>query len=222
MLAKPKFITFTGADEHTDRAAMRQLASEYPIEWGILFSPMRQGAGRYPPMEWISDLLRENNRLKYAAHICGAHSRALLQPLGKTAIDSFILDVFDRVQINTSDPAPDIEQVNRWASIIGAKPILQCRGEYFPDDDRVLWLFDASGGRGITPGFWARAPIGSKNPHGYAGGLNPENVARHLPMIEWESGTEFWIDMESGVRDESDRFDLRKCRAVCEAVYGKR
>jgi hypothetical protein len=29
----------------------------------------------------------------------------------------------------------------------------------------------------------------------------------------------YWIDMESGVRTD-DRFDLGKCRAVCDAVYG--
>jgi hypothetical protein len=30
----------------------------------------------------------------------------------------------------------------------------------------------------------------------------------------------YWIDMESGVRDDQDRFSIEKCRAVCEAVYG--
>jgi hypothetical protein len=32
----------------------------------------------------------------------------------------------------------------------------------------------------------------------------------------------YWIDMESGVRDDQDKFSLAKCRAVCEAVYGAR
>ena len=35
---------------------------------------------------------------------------------------------------------------------------------------------------------------------------------------KWHSGPP--PDMESGVRDERDRFDINKCRAVCEAVYG--
>jgi hypothetical protein len=32
----------------------------------------------------------------------------------------------------------------------------------------------------------------------------------------------YWIDMESGVRDDDNRFSLDKCQAVCEAVYGVR
>lgn len=54
---QPLFITFTGVDEHTDLRGMIALSAQYPIEWGVLFSPKRQGCEtRYPPfhhIEWV-------------------------------------------------------------------------------------------------------------------------------------------------------------------------
>jgi hypothetical protein len=39
-----------------------------------------------------------------------------------------------------------------------------------------------------------------------------------MSVLEQTTGR-YWIDMESGVRTD-DRFDIEKCRAVCEAVFG--
>ncbi len=67
------------------------------------------------------------------------------------------------------------------------------------------------------------SPIGAPVLVGYAGGLKPSNIAQQLPLIAAAAGDgPYWIDMESGVRDADDRFDLGKCRAVCEAVYRSR
>ena len=58
-MRKPEFITFTGADDHTDVRDMVALSKLYPIEWGILFSISRQGTDpRYPGGE--------------AARLCGS------------------------------------------------------------------------------------------------------------------------------------------------------
>lgn len=217
MLNKPKFITFTGADEHTDIAAMGALASEYPIEWGILFSPMRQGTGRYPPLWWVEKLIAEAplRQLDLAAHLCGGHSANVLAIAG-TAVDHLIRVNFGRAQVNTSQEI-NFDSIRKWASSVGVSPILQCRVSFPPVRD-VSWLFDASGGRGIEPKEWPGTT--ADNFVGYAGGLNPDNVAQHVQRIS-AVAAHYWIDMETGVRDESDRFDLGKCRAVCEAVYGK-
>ncbi|MBR0879526.1 hypothetical protein [Bradyrhizobium liaoningense] len=53
---------------------------------------------------------------------------------------------------------------------------------------------------------------------GYAGGISPENIHGVMSVLEQTTGR-YWIDMESGVRTD-DRFDIEKCRAVCEAVFG--
>lgn len=50
--------------------------------------------------------------------------------------------------------------------------------------------------------------------------LRPENVAIALKDLG-EKALRYWIDMETNVRDENDYFSLEKCRAVCEAVYGR-
>ena len=72
-------------------------------------------------------------------------------------------------------------------------------------------LFDASAGRGVAPEGWP-APLPG---HfcGYAGGINPDNVAGHIDKIAAAGAQDTWIDMESGVRTD-DRFDLDKVRRV--------
>ncbi|QQG37408.1 MAG: hypothetical protein HYS17_07415 [Micavibrio aeruginosavorus] len=82
----------------------------------------------------------------------------------------------------------------------------------FRDVPNHALLFDASAGRGISPGHWD-APLPG---HfcGYAGGLNPENLQENLNLISSiANGYTTWIDMESGVRTD-DRFDIGKVRRI--------
>lgn len=220
----PRFITFTGADDHTSIAGMCELAAQYPIEWGLLFSPKHQGNGRYPSLAFIAKLTSEKSAMNFAAHVCGGHSRDAAAG-GKTAIDPYLHDRFNRIQINIRDGLDMMSTglLARWARSQQAAPILQCRGP-FPTDGRFSWLFDQSGGRGQEPGGWpepASTWHAQATLKGYAGGLNPLNVRQHVETIGAKD-ERYWIDMESGVRDERDRFDLARCRAVCEAVYGAR
>ena len=85
-------------------------------------------------------------------------------------------------------------------------------------DDRVSWLFDRSAGTGAVPDSWPAHP-GHSRFVGYAGGLRPDNLAGLLPLLG-AGGGPYWVDMESGVRDAEDRFDVGLCRLVCEAVFG--
>ncbi|QNB08389.1 hypothetical protein G5S34_17605 [Herbaspirillum frisingense] len=211
----PEFITFTGADESTDPAAMYELQKLYPIEWGVLFSPKRQGEGRYPSLDFIRKLVT-SYRMNFAAHLCGGHSRDVIAS-NKFEHETLLHLCFERVQINTADPNVSPGHIRVWADRLRVEPILQCRKE-FPDIEMVNWLFDASGGRGIEPASWPR-PVG--NFVGYAGGLKPDNVAAAVSKIG-TMAEDYWIDMESGVRDAQDRFSIDLCRQVCEAVYGKR
>jgi phosphoribosylanthranilate isomerase len=55
---------------------------------------------------------------------------------------------------------------------------------------------------------------------GYAGGIGPENVIEILKKIGDVAGeTPFWIDMESRVRDDQDRFDITKAESVLDQVH---
>lgn len=191
---------------------MVELSAKYPIEWGILFSPKRQGSGRYPSLGYIRKVIAQP--LDFAAHLCGGDAREVIES-GKSRHDSYLAMV-NRVQINTADPNIQPSLIAQWAEAVSLKGILQCRGQ-FPKISAVDVLFDASGGRGIVPATWPKAPAGQFV--GYAGGLSPSNVAEAVSKIS-ALANNYWIDMETGVRDANDRFDLNLCRQVCEAVYG--
>lgn len=228
----PHFITFTGADDYTSIDGMLDLADEYPIEWGILFSRDRQGQGRYPSFQFVDSLVsrmrlrpEDGDRLRLSAHICGQHGRDIATR-SACDLDSRIRGIFKRVQINIASSTLNMlstGMIARWARDMQAAPILQCH-DAFPQDLRFSWLADSSGGRGIERERWpilhsvwhARSTL-----KGYAGGLGPANVRKHVEAIGFNDRA-YWLDMESQVRDENDRFDLARCLAVCEAVYGPR
>lgn len=213
----PNFITFTGADDWADIDDMRALARRYPIEWGILFSPSRQGVHpRYPGGEAQSRFAWSGLRL--AAHLCGGHSNAIMTgaPMN-TPVD---FGIFDRIQINHAEPLPD--RISAFRRGWGPRCIAQCRiaGALFPRDTSIDWLYDPSGGRGVAPPSWSwPTHPGGNRLVGYAGGISPTNVRAVIAAIN--AAGPYWIDMESGVRDADDRFDIDRCTAVCAAVYGE-
>lgn len=222
----PKFITFTGWDDGTPVHELHLLAAEYPVEFGVLFSPKRQGSSRYPTLTYVRYLLENRGRLRLAAHLCGAHSKELLSSGTLEQLLFSAITKFDRVQVNTSDtvrPA-DIAALEHWGAKHRVMPILQYRAGRPPMGSSMQWLFDASGGNGIEPPSWPQSISdwqAKEQFKGFAGGLNPENVAKHVETIGAHEHS-YWIDMETGVRDAEDRFSLAKCRRVCEAVYGVR
>lgn len=217
MALPPKFITFTGVDESTSVEALRAISLRYPVEWGVLFSPRHQGIdNRYPSIKFIQHLTSVEG-LQLSAHLCGGYARELISD-GRTSLDQAIRAHFDRVQINTADPNIDLNAVKKWAEDLEVSVIVQCR-EGFPNDGRVSWLYDVSGGRGVSPGLWPPAPPDVLV--GYAGGINPGNVLQVIDHVGAVCNA-YWLDMETGVRSVGDLFDLRKCLAVCEAVFGVR
>lgn len=215
-MRKPEFITFTGVDDATDPCGLVELSTDYPIEWAVLFSPKRQAVEpRYPRLETIGWLVSELPTLRWSAHLCGADAHSVIYDAHSEHGD--VLQHCQRAQINTEDPNIWPSEIGSWAARHNLRAILQCRGD-FPRVASVDVLFDASGGRGISPKAWPGA--NRTTLCGYAGGLRPENVADAVATIGMQ-GIRYWIDMETGVRDERDRFSLDKCREVCEAVFGK-
>lgn len=236
---KPAFVTFTGVDRYTDVDKMLELQFRYPIEWGVLFSPDRQGKPdqmRYPDTSTLAKLWAAP-RLNLSAHLCGRFAQNVFfgEVFDKQIDLKHFLSVCGRVQINTAAPLGEAELLTLrdfgvWHRL---KVIVQCRKEFprgmSPYINQVTWLFDASGGRGIEPKAWPQdLPNPARILRGYAGGLNPDNVAKHAATIGAHD-THFYLDMETGVRStltnttspgESSFFDLKKVEAVCRAVYG--
>lgn len=215
-LRKPEFITFTGADDHTRGQDLVNLAKDYPIEIGLLWSEKRKGAPRYPTGTTFDALSRGVKAfapaVRVSKHLCGAEARALVDG------GSFVTAGYaDRVQVN-GIPGDQISvmKVRHWAVRRRVSTILQCR-DSFPVDLNVAWLFDTSGGKGLAPAEWPEPYPGSPMV-GYAGGLGPGSDFDAIAEVAGQ--TPYWIDMESGIRNDQDEFDIRMCRAVCEQVYG--
>ena len=213
----PSFISFTGVDLQTSSPRMMALAADYPVEFAFLLSPSRQGTGRFPPREFIHHVLSyRNSRFKFAAHLIDEYSAKLVETQMTGLEASGDLKGFERVQINSDSPDLSPKKVRKWADTQGIVPILQCT-QAFPADQSVQWLFDPSKGTGTRPASWPAAR--GTRLVGYAGGIGPDNVAEVVGQIG-QVARNYWIDMASGVRGADHRFDLGKCRQVCEAVYG--
>lgn len=211
---KPAFITFTGVDRADLLPGMQALSSRFPIEWGVLIDPDRDNQPLYPDRGARQAF--QSSALRLSAHICGPAASSLARGLDP----QLELKGFARLQINHSRNGSDeatIQNVHAFGSRCNIRVALQCQ-RAFPTDDRVDWLYDVSFGSGKMPDTWP-AVVSAHPLCGYSGGLGPANVVDRLKRFPVVPGVPFWIDMESGVRT-AGRFDLEKCAAVCEAVFG--
>ena len=215
-------VTISGADDGVDVKELEALSREFPfVEWGILLSHTRSGKQpRYPSPRWLTALeWLWGPEMKTALHVCG---RAALEVMDKPA-RWLAHSTFKRVQINGWAPGvANLDVLGRCAREHECEFILQARSEDVLQAaaheamaiGSASVLFDPSGGRGIEAFQWPTAPLGARM--GYAGGIKPETVLDVL--AELGPRADFWIDMESGVRDEHDRFDVGRVRAVLEAA----
>lgn len=239
----PWIVTFTGLDETTDLDKLIKLYDDYPtIEIGILLSPEREGKHpRYPRMTFVEEAtkyLNEKTSIKLAAHLCGGYAKRVvlegysgiehlfgtkLMP-NEEGIEDFRDRLLSTVQINTM-LKPDIGILKAWKQHYDLSIIWQHRDPAgFPGKSPMSdfsYLYDRSGGRGEMPDEWPAVPdrdTGSSSV-GFAGGINPQNfkdfLYKVMPRTE-HNYVDYWVDMETGVRDDKDRFDLSKCREIMD------
>lgn len=212
----PRFITFTGADDQTNLDDMVLLSYRYPLEFGILISTKKMGKARYPSMKFFEKLSTRQTHLNLSLHVCGDLSEEISNTGNSKTIENiFNLIKFKRMQINIGNNA-NKKNIFDFSRKIKVNTILQTREE-FPSDRRFEWLYDCSGGKGVEPNKWANHP-GDGWFVGYAGGLNPKNVAAIVSNLH-RSEQDYWIDMETGIRTD-DEFDITKCKEVCRSIYG--
>lgn len=205
----PNFVTFTGVDERTDMAKCMSLSKDYPIEWGVLISTTNT-SNRYPSGICRSFLLM--HQLRFSGHLCGRASREFQE--GSLDCTLHSLHMFDRVQINSR--TYDTEKLRSVCETHNLKAILQHREGDFPQDPYFDYLLDRSGGIGKVE---TRFPSATETNAfcGYAGGLSVFNVNSAIDQIKADR---YWLDMESSLRDDDDWFDVDKCRAICEKIWG--
>lgn len=177
-----------------------------------------------------------NHEPRFAAHLCGATQREFVSGTkhDHTFNDSWLKPfrispgrfgwMFGRVQVNFNAKREGygtgtmIELINGWHENYSGHMITQHN-----ENNSWVWesiqreeigqpsvhqiLHDASGGRGKSPDTWAKPIAGVLN--GYAGGIRPNTVLQTLDQLEQIVGDGYiWIDMEGGVRDESDKMNM--------------
>lgn len=209
----PVFITFTGADSMDLIPGMLALSRQYPVEWGILIDPARQGIPLFPDHK--TRVAIQGSGLRLSAHVCGE----LAQAIAEGRDPGFDFSGYSRVQINhgrAGSSEQEIQNCYLFGLRHGVRPALQSQG-VFPDDGRVDWLYDVSFGNGVKPSAWP--PLQGAHPFcGFSGGIGPASIREVLQTLVITPGTPYWLDMESGVRS-NNQFDLAKCRLVCEATF---
>ena len=191
------YLTATGVDENTD--------VEEILRWGLmdlelafLYSARWEGqAKRYPPLDFILETAR-GIPTRTALHVCGGPAK---KALVRGELD---IEPFERVQINGVIRVPEVKDI--CLAYPDKTFILQYQG---PGDDFFLtydavdnlaMLVDASGGNGILPDSWE--DLESIHPVGFAGGLNHENMEEQVRAIREVAEDGWWVDLESGLRDE--------------------
>lgn len=231
-MAKLRFVGLCGVDESF--APPREVEWPALVEWGVLFRRELQGKRpRFPSMDWIEAFAREHAGANLAAHLC---SRDLEQVLLEGDF-GFVRHLFEklnfrRFQLNATrangvdmdriDAAPAAELVGRIVALAQALPGAEFILQRNPETARIClemersagwrenisFLFDSSVGTGVEITAFGR-PALPRARFGYAGGINPDNVARVWESIahslrDCEEGTQVWIDMESGIRNPGD------------------
>lgn len=227
-------VTISGADHTVPHSALLDLSAEFPfVEWGILWSSKRDGTHRYPGHNWRETFMGRAPR-HVAIHLCGSLARDFMAPAYHFDMPDWPIE---RVQINT--PLADIHALReraltwpRWQFILQAhndRALHHCVNIASQIDNCAV-LSDGSGGRGIpivrkvggsSVVTLPAAPPPAWLPFGVAGGIGPDNVGAVLRAMADRGlldGADAWIDMESGVRNEADEFDLSKVRQVLETA----
>ena len=224
----PMGCTVTGVDATTDLQRVAALSIRFPFsEWAFLWSPSRCGREhRYPSMEYLSRALSAlSSGVRVALHLCGEAVDDFVGHHGDTGpLVRAVATRGGRIQLNVGLNRKSDFYLENLDLAIGAFPgevILQHNALNETALDWIIapnlaYLFDVSGGRGVTPDVWpARVPGISC---GYAGGLGPSSLDRELPRIAAAGGPPAWVDMETGVRDADDNFDLDLVARAMEIV----
>lgn len=200
--------TLTGVDESTDLSALTALSEEFPFaEWGFLYSPKRQGMpGRYPSVDILRRAFAElPENVRVALHVCGDGVHNLLRLENNTEDDlaGMVLARGGRVQLNFNQRREPVDLLALDEYVIG-NPSLTVITQH-NEANETVWhmlrgnknyavLFDASGGRGLSPAGW---PVPLQDVScGYAGGLGRDNLATELDRIgKMVEDATFWVDM---------------------------
>lgn len=208
-------ITFTGVDVRTDLLALPE-----GVEIGVLYTLDARYAryagqpNRYPAHSEAVTILERLQGRQLSLHICGKQARAALMNCELADMT----DLVQRIQVNGKIVKEELRAIcDQYAGHeIITQHMAQNTELVLVDLPNHVLLVDSSGGRGRSPDEW-RCPNTTKTV-GFAGGLGADNIRSELKRIQEVAVGDWWIDMESKLRDENDWFDVRLANAILEAV----
>ena len=223
-------ITCSDMREYNEIDDIIDLGKKYPMaEFAIQAHPSKFSA-YMPRYVWFDTLAHASrvNDINLAMHvnaewrteICHGNIPYEIKRMWDLKRDNG-KHIIGRVQVNINGGKDSFRfYANKVADIIRAYPDIEFIFQYTTRQRNRLkrldkmnvpfsMLFDASGGRGISPDKW-RAPVMPNHKMGYSGGLSPENVADNLNKINMvlPLGYNTWIDAEGKLKDpETKQFD---------------
>lgn len=237
---KLKFISCSGANEHTDIDGLLSLLSEFSekAEACIQVSGKKAslGSARYL---WLKALyeksLIKNNQANFALHLnqdwvekfcAGEAVEELSEFLGwKNSAGS---PFFGRIQLNfrigrekTPNPETLINVIAQHPDVRFILSFNDSNAEFIRDlyrkGLRFDCLYDNSHGEGISPESYA-PPAFEDVLQGYSGGISPENVVSVLGKISRSvpADREIFIDAEGKLKGDDGHFCLQKCKMYLE------
>lgn len=227
-------ISLTGWDNTIEPAETVGFMAQRPgAIMGIHFSEERRGGKRHPNRSWVQEFVRLARRqpvdvvrhMRVDAHMGNRWSLDIAQ--GKMDVLEQEVDptVFRRIQLNhlgRAQPEQLLEGAEKRkdftfvvsrsrasaAFCAGMDALLQT----YKGPAKIAYLYDDSWGKGVVPEEWPKVL-----PHaacGYAGGLGPENLSEQIEkLLALNPDANFWVDMESKLRNEHDIFQIEKAIA---------
>lgn len=210
--------TFAGVDRRTDVCYLPDAVEDDPFEYAVLYTATPEGRHRYPSKRDACELLAQlySSARRAALHLCGAAARL---ELARGELSELVALV-QRIQIN------GLVEYDELCSFTVFMPDHTIITQHIGPNQFLARsnisnhavLVDGSGGRGRLPSKWTRPETAQAV--GFAGGLSPETIRFQLPLIERVAVEPWWIDMEQGIRDADDWFDIQRVYDVAEYLVG--
>ncbi len=218
---KLRYITCSDPREHNSLQDIATLAKLPHTEIAAQCHPSKMSAGQ-PRNIWFNDLIQMafNIDMNLAIHINQEWANDICAKgfIPETILNWIKLEkntdnpIIKRIQLNM--PAETATNINpdALAKIIHDFPnqefILQYNNntktaveKLHQTGAKFSLLFDASGGKGVSPDSWQK-PVYKNHPMGYSGGISPNNVIYNLVLINRIVPKDdfIWIDAEGKLK----------------------
>lgn len=234
-----KFITCSGADEHTNIDDLLALAKEYPLmEIGIQVS--NEKVTKNPPrFDWLMALhekvVKQHLTPNIALHICGEWVQQFANREMLPEADYF-MSLADghrgffikRLQVDLLIGNNYLVNFGRFCQAMTDRasrhivlPYNDSNADFihrlYSKDIMFDCLFnDFQNGKALPQKY--EPPVFKNRLQGYSGGFSAENVAAELQKLSkiLSSKRKIYIDAENCLKDDRGYLDLQKCKAYIQ------